>query len=885
MQDRKNVKSDSFFPMSIRTDAGIAGSAVVVHAARIDVMAAVTLFVLAFVCFGTNPASAAADKPLKKVSIQLQWDHQYQFAGYYAALWQGYYADAGFDVEIRSAVKQDGTILSATGEVADGKADYGVGAADILLARGQGKPLMVVASIYQQSAAAFYARADTPFSSPKDFLNLVVSRNVDDLIDIELQAMLKSEGIDIGKIRTIPQTTNLEDFINHVSDAFSGYIIAESYQLNQKGIPYKTLRPVNYGIDFYGDSLFTTAKTVNRDPAAVEQFRLATVKGWEYALEHPTEISDEISRILPRTADIVGGSFSGFNRFQIEGVKNLTLYPFVSVGNTNPNRWRRMSELMQDLAILKTPVDIGTFVFDYPGVLKAGKDKTIRALVSLLLMVIIFSLAGLLWIRIFVLRKQVRRKTIDLLTEKAALEKNQKELESANEGLVAKSKELREGEIRLIAAKEGAEAARVAQSQFLANMSHEIRTPINGFMGMLQLLEMTGMTEEQKNYIALSRRSSEALLVVINDILDYSKMEAGKMELASIPFSIKNVIEDVMSLFQLAASEKSLKVSYHNEDGVPDNLLGDPFRLRQILSNLVGNAIKFTPEGRIDVSALVLEKPAEQKIKLEFRVKDTGIGISEETVKDIFHRFSQVDNTNNRKFRGTGLGLAISKSLVELMSGDIRVESRVGEGSCFYFTCIFDLPDGNGGPAGQKTGHRNGKEPEATLTAKTALEPEATPTANKAALEPETVEPSRRNNLHLLLVEDDETSRIIFMEVSRRRGWKVTQAVNGREAVALYCSGRFDAILMDVQMPVMNGFEATDIIRRMEAPANCRIPIIAMTAKALSGDREMCLKAGMDDYLSKPIDTDAFCDMVERWTNTDAFCDRVERWTNTDSSD
>ncbi len=833
-------------------------------AVRIAVGFAIILSVLAVFLAGTIYASAASDKPLKKVSLQLRWDHQYQFAGYYAAKWQGYYADAGFDVEIRSAVMQDGNILSATGEVADGKADYGVGAADILLARELGKPLVVVASIYQQSAAVFYAREDSPFSSPMDLLNLVVSRNINDLIDIELQAMLMSEGIDIGKIRSIPQSTDLEDFANHVSDVFSGYIIAEPYQLNQKGIPFRTLRPVDYGIDFYGDSLFTAEKTVKKDPAAVERFRIATIKGWEYALDHPDEVSARITSEMPRTAVIIGGTYSGFNEFQIAGVQKLTLYPFVSVGNTNPNRWRHMSALMQNLGIMKEQIDTDTFVFDYSILNKTAQDNVIRTLVSLLLLISVASLVGLAWMRIFGLKKEVKRQTAELEHEKTILESSRKELENSNEGLVKTGKELQESECLLIAAKEASDAANVAQGNFLANMSHEIRTPMNGFMGMLQLLEMTGVTDVQRKFIEIARRSSDALLVVINDILDYSKMEAGKVELASIPFSIRNVVQDVMSLFAMAASEKSLGLYNHIEEDIPENLLGDPFRLRQVLSNLVGNAVKFTKSGQIDLSVHVFEKLGDQKINLEFLVRDTGTGFPAETADQLFKRFSQADNTNDRKHGGTGLGLAISKSLVELMSGNIWVDSREGEGSSFHFTCVFEMIGMKDESAVNVTAVSSDREPESAVsTGKADLKSEMMAAGSETGPQPPPVP-------NLLVAEDDEISIIIVTEISRQKGWTVTTVKNGRDAVDMHGKTGFDIILMDVQMPVMNGFQATALIRSKEAESHRHTPIIAMTAKALKGDREMCLKAGMDDYLSKPIIVEEFYRVIEKWMDIKA---------------
>ena len=422
----------------------------------------------------------------------------------------------------------------------------------------------------------------------------------------------------------------------------------------------------------------------------------------------------------------------------------------------------------------------------------------------------------------------------ELLLANLNLNKSQTAMMKVLEDLKAENEERKKAEAEIIKAKEEAEAANAAQSQFLANMSHEIRTPMNGVMGMLQLMQMTELTEEQKEYIRVSQTSSDALLVVINDILDYSKIGAGKMELEKTAFNLGTVINDAVSLFKLSAQKKGLIIEVSIERDVPDNLIGDPFRLRQILSNLMGNAVKFTNEGQIDISIRKIEERSNRKIKLEFVVKDTGIGIPPDKTDVLFKSFSQVDNSNTRKYGGTGLGLTISKSLVELMAGEIWVESREGEGSSFYFTCILEMAGVEKGPT----------EPS----------------------EEKQVEYQKENELRLLLTEDDAVSRMVVEQFARRKGWKVTLAENGKEAVDMFQRMSFDAILMDVQMPVIDGYSATGIIRQKETLINRRTPIIGMTAYALKGDKGKCLEAGMDDYISKPVNIDEFYATVELWT-------------------
>lgn len=247
----------------------------------------------------------------------------------------------------------------------------------------------------------------------------------------------------------------------------------------------------------------------------------------------------------------------------------------------------------------------------------------------------------------------------------------------------------KKAEIELIQSKEAAEAASISKSDFLANMSHEIRTPMNGFMGMLQLLQMTSLTEQQQEYVRLCRTASETLLAVINEILDYSKLEAGKMGLEETPFCLMDVVNDLVSIFKISASKKGLILETRTEGNIPDLLVGDPFRLKQILSNLLGNAVKFTNTGRIDLTVRVLEWLDDQESKMEFLIRDTGIGIQRDKLDLLFQSFSQVDNSNTRIYGGTGLGLAISKKLVEMMGGEIQVESTEGVGSHFSFTVVM----------------------------------------------------------------------------------------------------------------------------------------------------------------------------------------------------
>lgn len=452
------------------------------------------------------------------------------------------------------------------------------------------------------------------------------------------------------------------------------------------------------------------------------------------------------------------------------------------------------------------------------------------------------ALAGLVIAFLFVMAVSARRvnksimSTLDLRFHNDSLVKflshARNESEDLNEELATEIEQRKRVEKELQKAKEIAETASKTKSDFLANMSHEIRTPMNGILGTLQLLQDSKLTESQLEYVSIAYNSGESLLALLNDILDFSKIEAGKMDLEFIPFSLAKLVKELTILLKSKAEERGVSLISDISEDVSTVIKGDPVRIRQILTNLLTNAIKFTDNGEVKIKISVLDKN-DMSVRLRIEVIDTGIGIPEEAQRKLFNSFTQADGSTTRKYGGTGLGLAIVRQLVTMMHGRLGVDSEVGKGSCFWVEIAFEILEGV----------------ELDDKADTKIEAEKNITGK------------------VLLVEDNPVNQAVAKKMLEKIGVEYEIANNGQEAVErLDEEHDFNVVLMDCQMPVLDGYAATAEIRNRENQNNLkRMPVIAMTANAMEGDKEKCINAGMDDYVAKPVKMTELKEVLQRW--------------------
>ena len=1011
------------------------------------------------------PESQALDR----VTLQLKWLHQFQFAGYYAALEKGFYREAGLDVQIR----EGGPNVDAIEDVVTGRADFGVGTSGALIARAQGKEVVVLAAVFQHSPAILLVPRRAGVSSIFALQDRLL---MDTPGSEDIAAMLKLAGVDYAKMPRVKHNGDPLDLVSGKADAMVAYSTNEPFVLEQLGVPYLAFSPRGSGIDFYSDNLVTSEKQIKTHPQRVADFRAASLRGWQYALSHKEEIVDLILRRYSQAKNREALLFEA-NQTEV-----LVQPGLIELGYQNPARWQAIADTYHSLGMLPDADVPKDLIYKAEG---GAIPLWLKASLAGAAMLGLVATLVALWIAR--LNRRLNSEIIERREAEREIQRANAQAESARQQLVAMSEALplamfqmvvhpdgslrytfvgsrveqilgvqrkqlmddsslrwrhvhpddrelarntlvaasrrvchgegersvemvarvllngqphwvlssahaappltdgtviwngfyqditerKRAEEAVRAARQKAEEATQAKSDFLANMSHEIRTPMNGILGMAHLCMKTDLTPRQCDYLQKIDRSAHSLLGIINDILDFSKIEAGKLTMERVEFALEEVFENLTSVVGMRAHEKGLEVLFRIASDTPLHLVGDPLRLQQVLVNLCSNAVKFTKQGEVVVSV----KPVridDDEVELEFAVSDTGIGMTPDQQARLFRPFTQADSSTTRKFGGTGLGLSISLRLVELMSGQLRLESELGKGSTFRFTARFGCQDRAARPhhlaAVDLRGTRvlviddnstsreilkemleamsfevtlatSAREGLAKLTTADASDPfqlvlmdwempasdgltaawiirEATslpqrpklilmtaygselmsnqaeqagllgvlvkPISNsslfntimrafisgapEADTQPRVADGERLvdfTGLRVLLVEDNEINRELASQLLRDVGIVVSTAQNGREAVEKVTTESFDGVLMDIQMPEMDGYQAVRAIRAQSELA--ALPIIAMTANAMLVDRAKALDAGMNDHLPKPIDPGELYAAIKRW--------------------
>jgi signal transduction histidine kinase/CheY-like chemotaxis protein len=744
------------------------------------------LVVLLFIALSATPAMAEDNEP---VVLQLKWMHQFQFAGYYAAKHKGFYKDAGFNVTIRQRDPKT-TVID---DVLEGRAQFGVADSSIVLQRLLNKPVVITSTVFQHSPLVLMSLANSGIRNISDLAGkkIMFQRGID---DASLLAMLLINGILEKDYTFIKHNFDNMSLIKGDSDVMSAYLTNQPNVYRSLGHEVVLFDPVNYGIDFYGDLLFTTQQNVENNLARVEAFTQASLKGWQYAVDNTEEIIDLI-------ISEYNSKLSKENLIsEAAQTKRLMRADVIPLGTMHSLRFQRIGETYKTLNMATANSLVAGLTIDEYRKDTAGFYGKLAIFVGALISLLFIMLTVFYYIN-RKLNERVRERTLALDDSNARLELHVKDIREKNTALELAMQQVNE--------------ANQAKSTFLANMSHEIRTPMNGIFGSLQLLQKMALGEFAHKLIDNASFSTKNLLTIINDILDFSKIEAGKLSVTNIAFDLTQIINSLTQDVAILLKDKDVTFNIVMAEGVHKYWHSDPVRIKQVILNMLSNAIKFTDQGEV-----TLEITGDEKLKI--KISDTGIGISEDMMTRLFGRFEQADSSTTRKYGGTGLGFSITRSLIDLMGGEIDVVSEVDKGTVVSIC----LP------------------------------------LKKAALEElnETELPKLTllNTKNVLLVEDNEINQMIAEAMLESIGINVTVAANGQQALDEVKDKNYDLVLMDIQMPVMDGITACRKIRE----SNQLLPIIALTANVMSDDILKYQVEGFNGHIAKPIDLDVLIQVL-----------------------
>lgn len=751
-----------------------------------------------------------------EITLLLKWDHEFQFAGYYAAQQQGYYQEEGLEVTIKRRVKDDGRLLNVFTELKQGRADFIVSGPDLIIAIDKGLPAKIIATITQSSPYAFIARQGE-FASPAEFSGKKINITEPYWGPVELHAIITNTGGDGSHYISNSAPPSLTLLTENKVDVVATYIESATWQMQEMDEEFDIFTAGDYGIHLYGDTLMASDHIIQTAPKVVERFRRASLKGWHYAHEHPEEMAQFIANHYQRIFDWYE-DFEAYNLHQAKIMRKLAYYPTVTLGHTSEERWQKTISYFEKAGYINNPIHAEDIIYRPEDASDASTRRFLYIALSVIGVLVFLAIAFL----------AINRSLKRTITEKT------KNLHQLNETLEQKVQERTQ---ELEAAKEEAESLAAAKSEFVTNMSHELRTPLNAVIGLSELAMRTRETDKQRSHLKKIHTSAKSLLYLINDILDLAKIDAGKLAIEDVPFYFNDLVAEIDDIFRYSAETKGIEFEIKVAENIPEVILSSPNRWKQIIFNLLGNAIKFTSSGRIVTEfTLAVSEASENTVKI--CVSDTGIGIAHEQLDKLFDPFTQADSSTARQYGGTGLGLSIAKKLTELMGGKIGAASKLHEGSSFTVEIPFKIPSNEQLQDLHVSSHKTDQIP-------------------------------IFNHLKALVIEDQPLNREVIQGILNECQVQVVEAENGDAGIDILRRDNFDIVFLDIQMPGKNGYETLDIIRHQLNKQEDII--IAMTAHARPGFEQHCIEQGFTGYLAKPIETPEVYRLLLNYFNASGY--------------
>lgn len=764
--------------------------------------------------------AAGSDRRPDSLTLQLQWKHEFQFAGYYAAIEKGYYKEVGLNVRLREASESENPIDA----VVQGKAPYGTSTVSLLYWQHKPKDLVVLASIFQHSARSIVVNEKSGINHIDDLKNGRIALQPHCL---ELDAMLRTEGVKLKASQMNFSPDVFKQFLDGRLDAISCYSTNEPTFFEDAGISYRLFNPSMSGIDFYGDLLFTTKDYLLANPEQVANFRAASLKGWKYALSH----SDEL-------IDLIYDKYSqGHTKMQLkeeaEHMMPLIMPNLVEIGYSNPDRWENIIRLSQNLGLLDPSVHLKGWLYsDYE------QSLNIPWKILGIIVFILFFAFVLLTIYYRINRKlrseiKSRQHVQEALTTsnqqyqelnstlEERIRQRTSELAKTNENLLMEVEVRSKAEREMNKARQEAEKANVAKSEFLSRMSHELRTPMNSILGFAQLLEMGDLNASQKRSVGNIIRSGRHLLELINEVLDISRIESGRLALSLESVKVSEIVHETTDVVRPQLTGKGIRLEMPEPDDAEMFVHADRQRLKQVLLNLLNNAVKYNrQEGQISIRSQTKRNTLGKEV-VRISVADTGFGIAPADLDLIFTPFERI-GADKTDVEGSGLGLAVVKKLTDAMGGNIGVESVLNEGSTFWLEFPKD---------------------ERPLTRK----------ENTAFLD----DKSETDNIQtgvVLYVEDNAANIELVEQViaHQRPNFRLIAHKTGKQTLDLVLKHRPNLILLDMNLPDIHGL---DVLRQLkEDERTVSIPVMVISADAMPNQLARAYQAGAWKYLTKPLD-------------------------------